>query len=272
MTVAFQPKYKVQIGEVVIEHLDVKFSIERSLRKEPNTCDLLVWNLNDNNRANIALADDLAVRIDAGHTDHIGTIFQAKVRKRHSTWVRPDWITTIEAGDGERAMQQSRINKSYAKGTKLETVLKDVAESMGIGLGNLKKRLSEGVSLADIADEFTNGITVSGNSYKELQQLANSADMQVSIQNEVLQILRKGAALSDFSVKLNHNTGMIGSPAIGEKGVLEVRSLLNPDIVPGRQIELESVSANGRFVAYKCVYTGDLSSDEWYVDVEAIEL
>ena len=105
--------------------------------------------------------------------------------------------------------------------------------------------------------------------HRELAALAKSAGLELSIQNGAIQLLERGLPLRDASVVLTSDTGLVGSPTVGDKGIVKFRALLNPDIVPGRQIELQSRALDGRFRAERVDYKGDTTAQDWYVDVEA---
>jgi hypothetical protein len=198
-------------------------------------------------------------------------IFLGDVRDVSSTYEPPDWITNLESGDGEKASKFSRINKSFAKGTSLAVALQSAAGAMNIGIGNALKKATSG-KLIGAGGEFLNGLTLSGPAPKELDRLVKSAGLEWSVQDNVLQILDPGLPLEDISVVLSPESGLIGSPTIGNDGVARMRSLMNSDIVPGRQIELESVGVKGRFRAERCEYIGSNFDRDFYVDIEGKEL
>ncbi len=165
----------------------------------------------------------------------------------------------------------ARINKSFAAGTSLATVMQECAKSLGVGLGNAVKKAASG-KLLDAGNEFLNSVTVSGQAQKELDRMVKSAGLEWSIQDGVLQLLDAGLPLEDVSIVLKPETGLIGSPTIGNDGVIRMNSLMNSDIIPGREIELESVAVKGRFRAERCEYRGSKSERDFYVAIEAKEL
>jgi hypothetical protein len=110
---------------------------------------------------------------------------------------------------------------------------------------------------------------VHGNSGDELQKLLNSAGLEGSVQNGELQILPKGKPLNVLAVKLSPNTGLIGSPELGSKGVVKLVSLLNSEIYPGRKIQVLSESVTGFFRVEACSFIGQTSGNDWYTAIEA---
>lgn len=282
MTLQFDKLYEVQIGEILITDLDVNFKVTRTSDKDPNTCEVTVFNLNRDNRDAIGGLENPVVQIKAGYrgrpdvdtesgqTDsegNMGVIFLGDCREAGSTYDPPLWLTVVESGDGERSTRFDRINRSFAKGTSFKNVIDAAAKSMRVGLGNL----TQGIGDASIS-EYVNGVTLSGQSSKQLDRLARSAGLEWSIQNSELQVLKAGATLSDFAVKLTPDTGLIGSTTIDSAGVLRGRALLNSDIIPGRQLVIESLSVSGEFKVKKTEFTGSSQGTDWDVVFEAERL
>lgn len=271
MSNLFDRRYELNAGGILIRDLDIVFKATKTLKKAPNTAEITIYNLNAEHREGLAGEKNLVAQLSAGYKDDIGVIFLGDVRDVESDLEPPDWLTSMETGDGERATQIARINRSFAKGTSLPIVLKEVAKSMGLQLGNLNQMAARG-ELVDGGQEFLNGVTLSGQSSREMERIVRSAGLEWSIQDQTLQLLEAGKTLLDTSVVLTPATGLIGSPTIGNKGVISIRALMNSDIVPGRQIELESRVISGRLRAETCVYSGDTAGQDWYVDIEAKEL
>lgn len=264
----FSRYYEVLIDDIRIKGSTIDFTAVRSLDTIPNTLELSITNLGDSKRTYLQEHKNQVVQLTAGYEDHYGVIYLGECRAGVSRYQRPDWVTDISSGDGERQLAESRINKSFLPGVSYETVVLEVANSLGdVGLGNLKKILKKG-KLPGGGQSFPNGITVSGPSKKELKKLMISSGLEWSVQNRQLQVLEANKSLGDIAYRLTPDSGLIGSPVLDNLGNLECRALLNPDIVPGRQIELDSRYVKGRFRATRCVYTGNSVGGPWYVDIE----
>jgi hypothetical protein len=264
--------YKLQVDDIVINDLDIDFSVTKTLKKEPNTLHLTIINLNPEHIKQLQEAKDPVVQLEAGYASRSGVIFLGDVRDVDSEYVKPNWITTLESGDGEKATQFDRINKSFRAGTDLPTVLQEVAKSMGgIGFGNLKQLAFAG-TLPGGSKNFPNGVTVSGNSAREMNRLVRSAGLEWSIQDKKFQLLEAGKTLQTKAIVLTPSTGLIGSPTISNDGILYFTSLLNSDILPGRQLIVKSAQINGRFRVERCTYEGQTDGQPWYVNGEAKEL
>jgi hypothetical protein len=323
MTKQFDRDVRVKVDTLDVSALDVSFRVIKTLKKEPNTCELTIYNLGRDNREKLGQLKAPAVEIragykgrkptdaidaavgsalsalDAGADEHagIGTIYLGDLRDSHSNYEPPDWVTTIESGDGERASRFSRINKSFTAGTTLAVVMQQVSQSMGVGIGNAAQMAAQG-NLLDAGKAFLNSVTLSGPASKELDRITKSAGLEWSVQDGALQLLNPGSPIADTSIVLADDSGLVGSPQIGSDGVIKLRSLLNPGIVPGRQLEVTSkvlssqnvggsladsaASAVGigggtpkgtaRFRAERVEYVGSNFDRDFYCDVEAREL
>jgi hypothetical protein len=267
--------YRLTVGDVLIdsttgdEVLDIEFRADRTLKKDPNTLDLRIYNLNEDNRRRLETQKNPVVQLEAGYEERFGTVFLGDVREVSSVQQPPDWVTQLESGDGEKPTQFDRINKSFRAGTSLPTVIREIAKSMpDIGTGNLNE-VADGAALANGDQQFVNGVTVSGSASREMSRLIRSAGLEWSIQNQKFQLLEAGQTLATEAVLLTPETGLVGSPTVSAKGILNFVSLLNSDIVPGRQLEVRSRQVEGFFRVERCTYEGSVSGGGWYVSGEA---
>lgn len=247
--------------------LDIAFNIVRTMTREPNTAEITIINLKPSNRAILETLKEAQVELEAGYGGDNGVIFKGDV-EINNDHVFPNWLTVFEADDGGKAVQLDRVNLSLPPGTTLQTAIMAVAGQMRTGIGNALATSGLGV-LSEGGVQFLNGITLSGPAAKQLNRLCKSSGLEWSVQNDALQILPKGVPLPVTAVVLDENTGLVGSPSIGNKGEVTYRSLLNRDIVPGGLASIVSKKVTGLFRNEKCTYTGASLGQPWYVDVEA---
>lgn len=264
--------YSLQIGTMLIDELDLSFTAVRTLEKEPNTLELTIYNLSPTRRAQIQKNPINTVQLTAGYTSKTGVIFFGDLREGSSVYEKPDWVTTLSSGDGEKSTQKSRVNKSFGAGTSLTTVLAELAESMpGVSVGNLKQMIARG-KLPSGSMEFPEGVTISGNGPRELERIMKSAGLEWSIQDGAFQVLEAAKSLSTTAIVLTPETGVIGSPTLASDGTLNIVTLLNSDIIPGKQLVVTTRMVVGRFRAERVTYKGDTRGRDWYCEIEAKEL
>jgi len=283
MTRLFRRAARVAIStiEIVVDpaepgsHLDVAFHVERSLKPEPNTAELQIWNLNPSNRLQLeeikSLSGGVPVQIDAGYEGQTAMLYLGTMRTVYTTRDGPDLVTSIQSGDGEKEYQQARINVSIAKGTSNVDVFKQVSKALGVGEGNLSLPYVT-LKLSSFPALFPQGGVLSGQVSQVITELAGSVGFEWSIQNGALQLLPLRQALTGTAVSLTPETGLVGSPSVDNEGILSAQALLIPDLFPGRIVEVESEWLTGSFRVIKAAYTGDTAGEDWYVDLEAEKL
>jgi hypothetical protein len=285
---------RVILGELEITGLDVSFRVQRTLKPaEPDTLELNIWNLSAEHRAALQNQKVIGVRLEAGYrtpphrsattfgdettalladigagaeTLSLPLIFGGDLRHASSTREGPDWITTISSGDGDAAAKK-RVNKSFGKGTPLRFAIEQVAKDLGLGLGQLSKH----AALAELFDggrQFPAGIVLSGNGFTELTRLLKSAGYTWSVQDGEIVVVRGGASYGS-AVLLSPTTGLVGSPSPAADHHVQARSLLQPDLLPGRQVRFETEHVTGFYVVDSSVFSGDTAGQDWYVDIEA---
>lgn len=281
---------RVLIHELEITGLDVRFRVRRSLKPEPDTLELTVWNLNSEHRSALqAPTGPVAVRLEAGYaqprlasatvsalesagfagTESLPLIFGGDVREIWSTREGPDWITTLTAGDGDTS-STARVNKSYGSGTPLRFAVEQVAAELGLGLGQLPREIAN-AALFDGGREYPSGIVLSGNGWQQLTRLLKTAGYTWTVQDGEIVVVKNGASYGT-AVLLTPETGMIGSPVPANDGRISAQVLLQPDLVPGRQVEFDTRHVQGHYLVETAEYSGETAGQEWYVQIEAAPL
>jgi hypothetical protein len=276
----FNRKLSVQAGSLFFEStvtddnrffdLRVQFTTEKNGAKDPNTLQMKIFNLSEASRKKIKEND--VVILTAGYEEATGRIFGGEILEeggvnhiKEST----DWVTVIKAKDGGKNYSSKRINESLGADSSVTDAIRKVAEALGIGLGNLEDKISSG-SFPRNFKFFQYGTVLSGKASDILDELLTSAGLEWSIQDGQLQVLEPLEVIRPQAIKLSQSTGLIGSPEIGDKGVVKARSLLQPELWPGRQVDIESAFfEDGFFKVNKTTHFGDTFATDWYTDIEA---
>lgn len=242
------------------------FKIERSTSKEPNTAQISIWNLNQQTRA-LLQELELQTVLEAGYVGSRAVIFSGQLEYGSPGRDGTDWITTLQSADGGKQISQARVNLSFGAGTGVGTVLLCLAEELGLGLGNVAEKAKAG-SLRGAVTEYLNGIALNGKAYDELEKIAKQMGLGLSVQDGQVQLLAPLETLRGDAVLLTKRTGLIGSPEVGEKGRVRARSLLQPDLIPGRRVRIESEQVTGFFKVMRSTFIGDTWGQDWYSDIE----
>lgn len=258
---------------VDITDLRVQFKVHRSLTKHPNQCDITITNLAERSRADLE-TKPLLVQLDAGYADDaLRLVYTGDLRfgmsKQDSGG--QNWETMLQLGDGDCMHRWARVNKSYAPGTSVHTVLRDCARSMGL---ELPKNL---LSVKDFDESFETGRTSHGWSRDELVKLLAPYGYTYSIQNGVLRVLRQEEVAPGTAIPIGEGYGMIGTPEFGspprsgKPPHMTVNMLLYPELTPGSLVELKSRSKNGLFRLEVVRHEGDTHGSghqSWTTQVE----
>lgn len=256
---------------IVVDNLDIRFKIEKNITKEPNSCELTIVNLAETTRFELQRRP-LYVRLDAGYDGRMKRLFVGDLRKTDSTWDGPDCNTALDFGDGDRAFQFARVNRSFNRGVTARAVLQELASAMGVEVPRNARESR------DFEVEFAAGCALQGRASDELDRILTPLGYGWSIQDGRLQILKPNEARTDVPLELSQDNGMVGSPEHGAplkkggKPILVVQNLLYPELTPGAKVRVRSREHNGLFKLIKVSHEGDTagSGADWYTTVEAL--
>jgi hypothetical protein len=268
-------RFRLQIGTLLIEgtpgnSLDLAFEVERSLRPKPGKLTAKIFNLTADHRALAQAQRRSIVELSAGYRDGLAMIFRGDVLRVRHARDGDDWVTTVTGGDGHFAIRAARAARAFGPDTTLESVVRALADAMAVGVGNVREALA-GARLDRLGDVFPRGTVVRGPAARELTELLNSAGLSWSIQDGVLQVVPRGGALQRTAIRLAPDTGLIGSPEKDKNGVVTATSLLNPELVPGRLVQLESDALRGVYSVRKVKWTGETAGTPWYAECDLRE-
>ena len=252
------------VGE--ISELKIEFDVKKTLDSNSNEATIRVWNLSDSSRSNIneELAD---ITVEAGYEREgsRGIIFKGFTRDVVHERIGPDIVTTIEAGDGDKAARKSHASVTYPKGTDLRTMILDLQSKMtDVELGEIK-----------LPDDLTipaRPISFMAPPRRAMDELGRSFGFYWSVQNGALEVIPTDGFLSEV-IEITPSTGMVGVPSITDSGIL-VQCLLNPSIRPNRQVYVQSettgrIGADGLYRVSSVGYTGNNIDGEFICEIEA---
>jgi hypothetical protein len=117
-----------------ITELDIKAEIEKKLEKNPNTCNLTIYNMSELERA-LVKELPLTVKLEAGYDGSLELLYLGDVRFASSDQTdETSWETKIHLKDGGRAFAGAFVSRSYKRGTPVGTIVREVAGTMGLVL------------------------------------------------------------------------------------------------------------------------------------------
>lgn len=251
------------------EQLKIVFQVEKTSESSANTAKISVYNLSDQGRA-LAEGQKAFVLLEAGYTDAFGQLFVGTIRRAYISRQGPDWVTTVECGDGGQALRATHIDKSYAPGTDYKQIIQDVAKSY-VDQG----RIVIGSLIGIQSEKAQTGLSVSGSSQSVLDDLTAKQGLEWSIQDETLQILPKQTDIGRQAVLLTPQTGLVGSPIrreVDSGAGVEFTALIQPALFPGRRVKIESRQINGFYKLRQVSFSGDTHGQAWYAAGKAVAL
>lgn len=269
--VMFNREVDIIIDNYNLSNLQCDFEIEKTLKLEPNTCKLNIYNLHRYSTSNYE-SDRLKnsiIKINAGYNGYKGQIFCGTIRLETNRYESPNWINEIEAGDGENATITSGINQTFGPNTPLRTVLRALIFQINLELGANKLSNKEAENIINNATfssggfTLASGVTISDNAVKELAIFAESCDLEISFQDNKLQVLNKRGVINGDVFPVRKETGLIGKyPYADKNGIIHFDHLINHQIKCGMKIDIkaENIERNYRGV------TGELKegSESFY--------
>ena len=262
---------------ITLSGLRVSFSIQKNLAVQTNPGVIRIWNLSQDHRNLIKDFGD-EVTIYAGYERGAGQqlLYRGDTTAVSHTFELPEIITTLECGDGERYVNQKHFSLSYQTGTTVETVIRNIADRMGVNI-------IEFSSTGNLVYEL--GFSFSGMLKEALTKTTEFANLQWSIQNNGLQIIPKTGTIVQPAYKIDANNGMIGIPqrftykrqdfyVLGPAVGWKVNTFLDPLIIPGYKVDVTSryLGFQGIFRVETVRHHGDTYGADWETNMELTQL
>lgn len=290
MTLQFMRAIKLDVGPAGkgvripgTSSLRVEFQISRDEKPWPNTATVRIYNLNPDHRAELAAMQGVPCRLEAGYKDGTGVLFDGMLRDAVSIHNGVNWVTTLEAGDGELdkdgdPISGTQIKQTWSKGTPLIVVLQAFVKALKLKDGNLATasaaHLSTGVALPF-------AMAVDGPALEEFIYLMRALKLPWSVQNGVLQVRLDPKLPASTGPLISPQTGLVDSVEVKTERVnrfgvntwikvCEGKCLLLPELLPGQMFVLNSKSVTGTALCRKVTHTGDTHGNDWYTGFEGI--
>lgn len=253
---------------VEITDMRVGFSVTKNLGKEPNKCELQLYNLNDHTRGMLERAP-VTLWLHGGYDGAPRMLFTGDLRYSNTRLDGTEVVTSIEVRDGMRAFAHARLNRSYKPPIRVSQVLGDAAASMGLTLPPEIERSDE------LKQALAAGISTKGPTRDTLTRLLAPYGYGWSVQDGTLVIIPEGKLRPGEAILVNESTGLVGAPERsvpekpGKRPSVSFETLLYPEIGPGLPVKIESRFINGVFRVKEVTHEGDSHDGEWKTTVKA---
>lgn len=263
----------------------ITFSSEQNLEKDANTAKVSIFNLNPDSIGLVEKPNQIAIlevgykgiatRIETSNgvffkENTVSEVLISGDIKNLLTEVKGnDRVTSFEIGDGEETLNNSIVNKSFPPGVGAQQVVDEIVSTFDVVKG----------AISDITNfKFESGLSLEGKSKDRLEEVLAKDNKEFSIQNGELQIIERGGSLQEEAILLTPSSGLVGSPTRkliktkdnGDQEGVELISLLNTKLKPGRRIRVDSRSVQGDFTVRKVIHSGDTNGSSFISKVEAL--
>lgn len=248
--------------------LDFTFRVEKSLKRTQNSAEVQVRNLSKDSRRFLQTQVNGAnVRLSAGYEvedeDSLPVLFSGNLRYIVSRREGPDWVTEVTSGTAD-SLKKAPVSFSLGPGSSFKNAVERIITDIKGGVGNFFEA-TKGVP----DKKYPNGTTIHGVGDDELERILAENGLEHSWQDDGnVQILPSGGATRATAITISEANGMIGSPDLGTKGSVKVRTLLNGDIYPGRTVHVQAENLDIFAIANKVVHSGDTAGNDWFTDLE----
>lgn len=250
-------------GEPGFKYTELKttFEIEKTSASYANKAKIELYNLNDQSRLNFQ-RKGLQIRLEAGYRGLTEVLYIGDITKTQSARRGPDIVTIFEAGDSEKQLTTAHFNKGYPAGVTFLQIISDLVKALDINQGPI-------LGIPNV--KYNQGFTLSGSIKKIMDTLIPNQGLEWSIQNGYLQIIPVTAHNGDEAVFLSKDTGLIGVPSQKDSGV-EFTSLLNPKLLPGMPVQIDSTLFKGFYKIKKSNIAGDSHGQKWQITCEGVRI
>lgn len=296
-------KVQVVIGKagsgLMIENLRVQFEVAKTIEPAPNIAVIRIFNLHPDNEAKIKNEFD-EVLLNAGYEGAMRLVFRGNIKHVYRYREKNDYITEIEAGDGDKDFAKAVMNETLAAGT-------TTAQLVDRAVGSFKGVGGTGKGHVQVNDRARlRGKVISGNTRDVLNDVARESGANWSIQDGQLVIVSTNDVLPGQAIVIRADTGMLGAPEINDKGIA-VKCLLNPQLRVNGAIKLDNngikakrqqsqalatkrekqeinaplgrenealvrLDPDGIYKVLKLTHKGDNRGQEWVTEIECIGL
>lgn len=244
-------KVQVVIGKkgtgLLVENLRVHFEVAKTVESAPNVAVIKIYNLHPDNEAKIKNEFD-EVLLNAGYEGAMQLVFRGNIKHVYRYREGNDYITEIEAGDGDKDFRKAVMNETLAAGTTTSQLV-DRAVGTFKNTGGTTKGTVQVTERARIR-----GKVISGNTRDVLHDVARETGANWSIQDGQLTIIGANSVLPGEAIVIRADTGMLGAPEINDKGIA-VKCLMNPMLKVNGAIQLDNNGIKAKRVKAQALAT-----------------
>ena len=275
--------YSLIIGDIEtgdgfeITELNISFDVSKSSsnKDKTNSCVIEVYNLSKE-KQKLLEKDYIAAVLSAGYHDTaIKRLFAGQVTEATTRKTGTDSITQIRMGSSYTELNHSTLSKYVAPGKTYRDVLEEIRKE----LPGVSRAVYNGTNLNN---PVLDGYPLSGTAREMLDEISEAQQVEWHIDDGVLYANDMSGTSTDnltTSFIINKTTGLIELPyAVSgdrarakkdpvKKTGVQMKILLNPEILPGSIILLEDDNFGGYYKVESTRTYGQWRSNDWYTDL-----
>ena len=249
MPVLYGRQIKVTVAGLIVDHPRISFEVQRTADQTQTTGHVKLYNLADARAKRIQDRGGPIV-IEAGYPETIATVFDGQVERVQRARDGHAHVTDIKLGDQVR--QKDKLGgvttRSYDGPVPVRQIVMDLAADIKLPLGPLD---------AIPADATETNWYWANQSVAGLNTVLRGVQCTWYEQDGVIRINTAGMKQSDApTLNISPRNGLIAVPIETDEGA-EIRTFLDPRIVLGAQINLESMTLSGSWKVVSLRHYGD---------------
>lgn len=260
--------------------LQITFDISKSTdnKKRTNSAAIEITNLSSE-QIKLLDTDYPAAVLSVGYLDagNIKRIFAGQVNHVSTRKQGTDTVTQLQIGSGYTDLNHDVLNEIVPPGS----TVKEVAEMLRKALPGVSRGVYNGTNLNN---EILYGYPLMGTPKEMLDQLGDKYGLDWQVDDDVLYVKNNDRANTenfDQAYVISAYTGLIenayrvsgnrkrSKKDKAKKPGIQMKILLNPDIVAGDIIRLEDTFITGWFRVDSLRHSGSWRGQNWYTEIKA---
>ena len=240
MALLYDRQVIIMVAELELSEPRISFELERHADETQTTGHVNIYNLSPEHEQRIIDRGE-QITIQAGYPQTLAQLFDGQVERVVRAREHLAKITRINLGDMVRSAKRAKglsgvTVRSYAGPAKVRQIVRDLASDLGLPAGPLDA----------IPEDATETDWVwSGPTGSALRVILKGVKCTWYEQDGVLRVNSAGMTQSDApTIQLSPDNGLIDAPIPTDDGA-EARMFLNPAVVIGCRIDLESQTLSG---------------------------
>lgn len=275
--------YKTGNG-LLIEKLQLTFDVSKTAdnkNNNGNSASIEIYNLNPTQRAMLEDNQYIEATLSVGYRD-IGTrvLVTGNVTEVVTRKAGDDYITQLTMGEGYTDLNHTKLKSVVSAGSTVGQVLEAIRKEM--------PSVSRGaITGTNLNNPVVSGWRLSGTPREALKKLCEAYGLEYNITGNVLNTTDVNGSFTTDTVNcpvLNIGTGLLETPfhilqqaskskkdRRRRRGV-QFKALLNPLIIPGAIVKIESTTITGFYRVNAARFAGDFRGNDWTVECTCSEI